>query len=156
MLLLSVNDLGPGESIESAGNAQPDLSVSVEARWNRPIGKVDIIANGEVIKSFKAQGNRKSLQETFHWKPSQSGWLAARAFGARQLPIRFAHTSPVYIHIPTRPSDPSADAAYFAKWIGRRIEALDGDTNFTADWQRETVRGQLEEARAVYVGLVRE
>jgi hypothetical protein len=157
MLFLSVNDLGPGETIEIGNDSQPkSLSVSVEATWNRPIGKVDIIANGEVINSFKAEGNRKSLQETFHWKPSQSGWLAARAIAARQLPIRFAHTSPVYLHIPMRPSDPSADASYFAKWIGRRIETLDDDTNFTADWQRETVRRQLQEARAVYTALVRE
>jgi hypothetical protein len=157
MLLLSVNNLGPGETIDLGNDSQPkSLSVSVEATWNRPIGKVEIIANGEVIKSFESEGDRKSLSESFRWRARNGGWIAARALGARRLPIRFAHTSPVYIDMPARPYDASADAAYFAKWIGRRIEALDDDTNFTADWQRETVRGQLEEARAVYVGLVRE
>jgi hypothetical protein len=156
MLFLSVNDLGPGETIDLAGDAQSDLSVSVEAYWNQPIGKVEIIANGKIIESFAPRGNRKSLSKTFDWNPPESGWIAARISGEKKLPIRFAHTSPVYIHMPSCPLDPSEDAAYFAKWIGRRIEALDDDTNFTADWQREAVRSQLQEAEAVYGRMIRE
>ena len=76
-------------------------------------------------------------------------------FGEKKLPIRFAHTSPIYIHMPDCPPDPSQDAAYFAKWIGRRIDSLDEDKNFTADWQRDAVRTQLENAKAVYKQLIR-
>jgi hypothetical protein len=155
MLFLTVNERGPGETIALAGNGARKLRVSVKAHWNRPIESIEIIANGDVIQSFEPQGNIQHVDGSFDWNPQQGGWIAARVFGEKKLPIRFAHTSPIYIHMPDCPPDPSQDAAYFAKWIGRRIDSLDEDKNFTADWQRDAVRTQLENAKAVYQQLIR-
>ncbi len=124
--------------------------------WNRPIGRVEIVSNGKVVKRFDPNGDRRAVKETFDWTPSHGGWVVARVFGAQQQPIRFAHTSPIYIEMPGRPFDPSEDAAYFSKWIGRRVEGLNEDSNFDADWQREAVRRQLKQAEAVYRGLLSE
>lgn len=115
MLFLTVAEKEPGDTIElpeSGGS----LHAVVSALSEQPLKSVELIVNGDVVKSFDVQ-DASRVDGTADLVVPQGSWIAARATardelltdeelkvyanGDLQQPsrLRFGHTSPVYVTV---------------------------------------------------------
>jgi hypothetical protein len=123
LLLLEADGKTPGDEI-LLGQGGGRVEVRLEARSFVPFHRVEIVLNGQVVASREeAAGTRELvLRETV--RVPGPGWLAARCvsrFGpttAWGLGIQ-AHTSPVYLHVPTR-------ELFSAPAVGYMLTLVDG------------------------------
>lgn len=69
----------------------------MESFW--PLGKVEIVHNGQVVLCEQSAKGGKLLQIRDKVKVSRSGWIAARCSGVPGSPSArlSAHTTPVYV-----------------------------------------------------------
>jgi hypothetical protein len=117
-----------------------------------PLGRLEIVANGKVIRSAEPAGTSASLE--FELPADRSMWIAART--------TYAHTTPVYLTIDGKRHWNISEAPAL---LEKRLQTLDEldqliDKNWNvipqgheAEWEnRETFRRGAEEMR----GMVRE
>ncbi len=125
------------------------LRGSVEVLAHAPIDRVEIVANGEVIKSFTPSGAMK-WQSKFTVDAKNYSWVVARCFVGNPLTVRMAHTSPVYL--PGK-WDARADAQYFVDWIDELVaESRRDPKRFAGAAERDEVLKLYDRARAFYAG----
>jgi hypothetical protein len=69
------------------------------ASFFRPLEKLEIIANGEVVALVPGDGQRTSLEATVRLNGPDSSWIAARAVGRKEEnePDIQGHTNPLYV-----------------------------------------------------------
>ena len=84
----------------------------IEAISRNELDRVEIVANGKVIKSWKTSGRqfRAALDENVE----QHSWVAARCYERNDMTVRLAHTAP--IKLPGR-WNAREDAGYYREWI---------------------------------------
>jgi hypothetical protein len=99
LVTLSVDGFEPGGTVELSGPGT--VSVHAVVRSIFPIQSLEVVRNGEVVLSMKANdGLRAEISEEL--RIDGNSWIACRAFGAKDhldewaRPV-FAHTSPVYV-----------------------------------------------------------
>ncbi|MCP5119187.1 MAG: hypothetical protein GY953_50950, partial [bacterium] len=114
------------------------FTVTAEAR--EPIDRIEIVANGEVVKRFGGEGGAFTLDTSRHT------WIAARAFGASDDSVRLAHTSPTWLG---GEWDATADAEFFTQWIDDLIAQTAID-RFASSTQRDQVLALYRRARDIY------
>jgi hypothetical protein len=130
--------------VKKAGS---QVKATVDARAREPIDRIEIVANGEVIKRFDADGAR-NLKADFAFSPRNYTWVAARCFLKSDPVIRLAHSSPVYLD---GKRDARADARYFVEWMDELIAQTRTDTaRFKTEPERAQILKLYEEARSVY------
>ena len=99
MLSFEVNgELGMGAEISL--DAPGKVKVKVKAESQFPMDRVELVRNGEVVKTLELSGDTLSAEFEGEVEVSESGWLALRAHGpAHREVIREpdAHTNPVWI-----------------------------------------------------------
>jgi hypothetical protein len=88
--------------------------MTIDAQSNDPIEKVEIVANGKVVRSIEPGGSRRAYSTELSLDLGAHSWVAARCFVKADHTIRLAHSRPVYL---TGQWDASEDAAFFVKWI---------------------------------------
>jgi hypothetical protein len=128
MLLVTVNDRDPGE-IFDASTAEIPLHVKGEAISGEPLERMEIVWNGEVIRSVQPQNasvdNAYVSRFDLVIPANASGWLAARCV-ARALDtggIPFAHTGPWHVEIAGKPLLPKRrEVEYFLQRVEEEIE----------------------------------
>jgi hypothetical protein len=110
MLLVQVNGQPPGHVFKPDG-AQ-EYHVTGAALSSQPLGRIEILVNGEVVKTIKPD-RRKAKNDAWEHlldekvKIDGSAWLAVRCFEDRpDCRVRFAHTGPVHFEVPGRPLRP--------------------------------------------------
>ncbi|HOX40419.1 MAG TPA: CehA/McbA family metallohydrolase [Candidatus Brocadiia bacterium] len=76
-----------------------DLEVQAHAECFLPLGKIEIVRNGQVVAAQHSEKGAKSLKVAAKVKCDGSGWIAARCSGHSSHPGGYvaAHTSPVYV-----------------------------------------------------------
>jgi hypothetical protein len=84
----------------------------LEAISRDDLDRVELVANGKVIQSWKPQGKR--FRASFKVDPTQHSWIAARCFAKNDLTVRLAHTGPFPLQ---GKWDKREDARYFREWI---------------------------------------
>jgi len=84
----------------------------VEVLSRDQLDRVEIVANGKVIQSWKPRG--KQLRARIDADTRAHSWIAARAYTKNSTTVRIAHTAPV--KLPGR-WDAREDARYFREWI---------------------------------------
>ena len=69
------------------------------ASFFRPLEKLEIVSNGEVIAAAPGDERRTALEVSAALSPSESRWVAARAIGRKEEnePVIQGHTNPVYV-----------------------------------------------------------
>lgn len=87
---------------------------SVEVLSRDPIERVEIVANGTVVQSWKPRSRRFRSKVRVEGAGRHS-WVAARAYSVNDLTVRLGHTAP--LAIPGGAWDKRADARYFREWI---------------------------------------
>jgi hypothetical protein len=101
-----------------------DGTVSGTAESAEPLSRIEIVANGELVKTVKpANAPRASggFESPFREPVSLdgSGWVAVRCFQER----RFAHTAPFFVDVPGKPLRPrKADVEYLASRVQSELD----------------------------------
>ncbi|MBM3812886.1 MAG: hypothetical protein FJW20_14780 [Acidimicrobiia bacterium] len=126
------------------------LRGSVQVQSREPLSRIELIANGKILRTFHAPGGARSLRRSFSIETRPYTWFAARAFTLNPNTVRLAHSSPIYL---PGSYNASSDAAYFLAWIDQLI------ANTTPERLPDPAkRGQLlslyREARAFYAAKV--
>jgi len=127
LLTFDVNGRGPGEAVDAAG----PLTVTARAASLTPFGKLEVVANGEVVAaadgSHPGEAGGWAAELAVPYTPAGSGWLAARCHGPG-----FAHTSPVVVRVNggPPPGRPEAVAA-LRRLVEQTREWVEGEGRFT-------------------------
>lgn len=87
---------------------------TVEVESRDPVERVEIVANGVVVQSWKP-GGRRFRSKVRVENAARHSWVAARAHAANDLTVRLGHTAPVAI--PGGSWDKRDDARYFREWV---------------------------------------
>ena len=119
MLFFSTSEgLKPGDSLDITGSK--NISLNIKAVSDSPLGKIEIVKNGEIVKSFSPGENQKTFAGNCELNISGSCWICARATDTDMLlsdkelekyrsprvklfqdpnRLRYAHTSPIYFYV---------------------------------------------------------
>jgi hypothetical protein len=104
--------------------------VKVEARSIRPIDRIEMIRNGEVVGTWRPinDAGRKHCTAILPVQLAGSSWIAVRCFEeAMPNNIRFAHSSPIFLDHPNKPLRPSKrETDWLIQTIDKQIKRLDG------------------------------
>ncbi len=136
MLFVRVDDQPPGHRFRFDGaafGAGRSFRVAGEVVGPRPLSSLEIVVNGEVVRTIDAQATRTDagalttrFAETV--QIDGSAWIAVRAFAT--LPdgrVRFAHSSPVHIDVAGKPLRPRREEVqYLVERVRRQIERSRG------------------------------
>ena len=143
MVELTVDGAGPGGEIML--DAPRALRVRAVAESQLPFTTLDVVVNGEVVRSEPAAGGRRARVE-FDLPVRGSVWIAARALGARHPEIMYyphpgwshpvvGHTSPVYVRYRNEPLAVAASARFLLERV-RKLEAWVRDEAYFGDEAR--------------------
>jgi hypothetical protein len=124
------------------------LNTRVEAQARELIDRIEIVANGRVLKRYTPGAGELAFKGEFSFEESAYSWVLARCFLKPGATIRLAQSSPVYL--PGR-WDARGDARYFMTWIDDLITLhLTGVTEVTSSEHREQLLSLYRRARAFY------
>ena len=110
-----------------------------------------------MVKNFALTGDRRKLDAAGELPVDAGGWLLLRAWSDGSDPqvldlYPYATTSPIYLDLPGGPPAAPQNAAYFAAWLDRVIDAAEHRTDYrTADEQR-IILDYLRKARDRFLG----
>lgn len=160
LLGLTVNGVMPGDTVRLADSG-PDVEVRLAVRSPAPVPHIELLYNGEVIRTVEAGDDGRRADATFTLRLDQGGWLLLRAWGPEPHPLvqdlyAYGTTNPVWIES-TGPAPRSPeDAAYFLKWLDRVIEHAAARDEYNTEAEREDTLDYLRSARAVFEALLAE
>jgi TolB protein len=148
LLGLEIAGERPGGTIPAAGR----LPLRLAMRSPVPMDHLELVQNGRVIKSFRLAGDRRRHDWSGEITLRQGGWIVLRAWNDAPHPqvldlYPYATTSPIYIASPTPPPAP-ADAAYFAAWMDRVVEAAEARGGWNDEREKSATLDYLNAARA--------
>ena len=127
--------------------------LSVDARSREPLDRIEIVANGKVVRTFNPPAGAKEFRGSAEFSRRNFSWVAARCFAKSPETIRLAHSAPVYLDADW---DGSADARYFLAWIDELIALTQSETDrFASDVERDAILALYREAREFYERKVR-
>jgi len=164
LLLLRIN----GEDIGSQLDVKPgdNLRLELEAYSRYPLGNVQIISNGEVVKSLITQDKHVSIQ--LEMKADISRWFVARCSPNDEYTIiktaedrytarpHIAHTSAVYVNVEGKPVFFREDAQFWLERFYRHAENIRTRGRFAHDGQRdEAVNHVMKGIRELEARLAR-
>lgn len=154
LLFLTVNSKQVGEVL-SVGKNEP-ISITVKAQSRFPIGRLQLLSNGEVLKEIETDEIVANIELDF--PADQSRWIVARCSRSDQWNAIWqpdvAHTSAIYVHVDNRPVF-REDAA--REWINRmRMHIRDIQTKgvFGNDTQRQEAIEYVDESIRRYERLL--
>lgn len=157
MLEFEVETIGPGGTIRIA--APREVRIAGRASSQFPLGKVEVVYNGEVVAGGALSEDQLSSVIDTKIRVPRSGWISLRAQGPAHPDhsggLLEAHTSPVYVSVTDKPASSREDAEYFLKWIDRLSLALRVRDRVPSAQLRQHVESQLEAAREVYSRIAR-
>jgi hypothetical protein len=154
LLGFAVNEQGPGAEIElDAG--EHELEYSGFLRSMVPVDHLEVVYNGEVVKTINPGGNRKSADLRGRVRVNESGWLLLRAWNDGSHPgvfdlYPYATTTPVYVNIDGKAPRSREDAEYFIAWIERIRESAAEHPDYNSEAERDAVLSNLDRAEGVF------
>jgi hypothetical protein len=120
LLRCRANGRLPGHIFKSETGAGLDLRLEGVLDSRDPIASVEIVENGEVVRTFADSS----------WKPTgslgtvtfkESGWFLVRAMAALPNTFRFASTGPFYVEVGPMPRRiRRTSAQFFLDWVRER------------------------------------
>ncbi|SRR5579884_304506 len=146
LLEVYMNGQPPGAAADWEAPAGVTLAIAAHAQER--LDRVEIVYNGEVIRSFSAGGNtvfRTALNLTI----TEPGWLAVRCFETVRETVRYAHTSPFYFLREGRLPVKRPAALRWAEYI-RRLAASATSADYPSPAAYETARSAFQDAEAFY------
>lgn len=150
LLLLKVNDHNVGEVLNLP--EPQDVNVTLEAWSRHPLGRVEIVSNGEVVHSMETEDSTATI--TLPMTIETPRWFVARAsrsdsFDALSGPD-IAHTSAIYVNLNDQGVfKPEAAQGWIQNAMIHRKRLVDTG-NFENDAQREEALAHIDAGIAIY------
>ncbi len=124
------------------------IMVNLDVQSRSPLDRIEIVADGKVVRTFDAPEGRTSFQTDVAIRSGIHRWVAARAFEKSEDTVVMAHSRPVFFNGAWRRT---ADADYFIAWIDELIEDTEkSDDRFDTDEQKQAALATYREAQEVY------
>jgi hypothetical protein len=127
ILLVEADGRHPGAVFRSPGGDPRRVSLDIRVLSDDALEAVEVIRDGVVVERLAG----KHLGERVRSRPlvfESSGWFLVRAITQVPATFRFASTAPFYVEVGESPvSVHRDDVAFFLRWIGERIAALQND-----------------------------
>ena len=156
LLLLRVNGREPGDTLDLPSGAMVDVEVRALSR--DPLGVVEVVANGRVLKSVRTQG--RSCTVRLKVRADESRWFCARAsrngVWNAVLSPDVAHTSAVYTRVGGREVKRTDDARFFAANLQEHVRRLEAMGVFQNAEQRAQAVAEAREGIARYEAIAAE
>lgn len=149
LLGLLVDGRKPGETTR----ANRSHSYRIALRSPVAMDHLELVNNGKVVKTFALSGDRRSL-DSDGTVELEGGWVLLRAWNDGADPqvldlYPYATTNPVWLGDARAASAPQ-DAAYFARWLDRVIEAAAARNDYNDAGERNETLEYLRQARERY------
>ena len=134
------------------------ITVNVEVASRIPMERIEIIQAGKIVATKENPSGARKVSFTAQVPIEGSTWIAARTSSSEHLPFNndipiFAHTSPIYIEVPGRPSGSPEAADYFARQCEDAIEWARTKAKVLDESQRQEMIALYEEARKIYLDM---
>jgi hypothetical protein len=152
LLLMRVGGREPGDEIALSSDAPVSLPVAIELHSIAPVDAIEILVNGDVVRSVPVAS---PLHVTFELPVDvpAGGWVAARASGPKSKYVgddyAFAQTSPVYVVRGGRQFVKASDVQFLADTVDAiwsRVER----SRWRSDADRAAFRAAVEKAKTFY------
>ncbi len=156
LLFLKVNDAEPGDTLDLDRGRK--VIVTVQAWSRHPLGKVEIISNGETLKSVRTSARSQTV--SIELTADESRWFCARAsrsheWNAINAPD-VAHTSAVYVRVGGREVVKPEAARFWIANIEEHIRRLEATGVFAKPEHREQALAEAREGLERYRQLERQ
>jgi hypothetical protein len=131
----------PGHVFQLPKQGPISLPLSVRLDSRDPIKAVEIIHNGQVVRSV----SKDQLGEIIPLAVGEAGWFLIRAIAEVPETFRFASTAPFYVEAANQaPPVSRASAQFFVNWVKERVSNLKldapGEEREVLEYQREALR----------------
>ncbi len=110
---------GPMLFLDSLALPGDKIQLTVDAVARGPLDRIEIVANGKVIETFRAPEGKTEFHTTMEMQEGPYSWVAARCFERNESTIRMAHSRPIYLR---GRWNMHQDAMFFIRWIDELIE----------------------------------
>jgi hypothetical protein len=132
-----------------------EVSVNVRLRSNVPVDHLELVLNGQIVRTIPLDGDRTSAATRVRVSVDRSGWILLRARADRPAyPVLdaypYATTSPVYLTVGGKPARSPEDARYFIAWIDRLRQATEAHRDWNTDAERREALDLLARARGEF------
>ncbi len=124
LLRVNANGQWPGHVFRITKGQSLELAFEVQLDSRDEIDRIELIRNGEVIKTISGHEWR-GQHRLGPIRTTESGWCLVRVIAAVPQTFRFASTAPFYIEVdgaPVRISRKSAQ--FFLDWVRERMERI--------------------------------
>ncbi len=154
MISFTVDGKEPGAELRFAEEEPRNVRVKATVRSQVPVEKVEVVVNGEVVKSGSpSEGRDFSLDEEIPL--TRSSWVAVRAYGRWQRLVlndlqTFAHTSPVYVYLGDQPVASLKDLRFYIDWIEKLIRRVEERGRFETPAKKREVVDLFQRALRIY------
>lgn len=149
LLLLTVNDIGVGDEVRATRG--DTVKVVVKAMSRRPLGTLQLVHDGRVVKALETSDREAKLQVDLPL--AESGWVVARcAPSGRYSAIEgpdIAHTSAVYLTVDGRPVFRAPAAQYWIENMRQHAANVASNAVYENDAQRREQVDYINQAIAV-------
>jgi hypothetical protein len=176
MMTFTVNRQEPGAHLALTSGKDRVLEIFARAESQLPYDKLEIVCNGQVIAAASPGGPRHMAEIRLEHPVRGSCWIAARAledlgrypavnfseihrgegtlfsslYGTRRPENVFAHTSPVYAIVDSKPIRSWDDAQYYVGYMQHAIDWLKTEARFASAEDKKSSISAFEQAKAVY------
>jgi hypothetical protein len=125
LLRVTADDRLPGHVFKASGGPIK-LRLAARLASNDPILTLDVIRNGEIVRSRRppppAAGQTETKIDLGHLEFDGSGWFLVRAIADNPATFRFASSAPFYVEAGAAPRRISRrSASFFHAWVDERI-----------------------------------
>ena len=150
---LTVEGQPPGsETLLRAGGAE--LHYKGFLRSIVPIDHLEIVMNGNVIRTLSRGGKRTTADFEGKLKVAGNGWLLVRAWNEGAHPdvldlYPYATTNAFFFRTGGAPTHCGKDAEYFLSWLDRLESAASAHEGYNTPAERETTLEEIRAARAL-------
>ena len=154
LLGLSVEGQPPGSELAvKAPNA--DLHYKGFLRSIVPIDHLEIVMNGNVVRTIKLTGKRTTADFEGTLKATGNGWFLVRAWNTEATPEIFdlypyATTNAFFFRTAGAETHCSKDADYFTAWLNRLESTAAAHTGYNTPKERETTLAEIRAARKIF------
>jgi len=158
LLFLTVNGRQPGDEIQLTGSQSTKLDVTIDASSISPLDGVEVLVNGEVVKTWAPAGNGPNWHFENSVDVPAGGWVAARAIGPSSRFVgdafAFAQTSPVYILRDGNSFTSVADAGFLLQSVDELWQRVAARDSWFNEAQKGRYRQFVENARNYYRNVI--
>ena len=156
LLGLLVDGQKPGSTVAPKSSAN---TYRVALRSPVPVDHLELVHNGKMVKAFALVGDRRRLDAAGELEIDAGGWVLLRAWNDGSDPqvldlYPYATTSPVYLQMPGGAPAAPQDAAYFAAWMDRVLDAASRRDDYRTPRERTATLDYLRAARDHYRMLI--